>query len=409
MQVKISNAAIMLLAIGLPVSATNAQDLSTEVVELRQLIIEMRDDYERRIGDLEARLDKAERDARGARRDAGEAIELAEETAINQSAGSSAPNTFNPAIGAVLNAHYADVGTGWEEIPGFQPAGEIGTGGSGFSLGEAEFNLKANIDAQFFGNITFALAEEDGEAVVEFEEAWMQTTALPAGFSITGGRFFSEAGYLNGFHFHADDFVDRPLPYQAFYGGRHAVDGVQARWLAPTSLLFERMTRHRLAHGRYSLKSVAISATAVAGNSALLTSALMRKSVPAARTASQPSPVTATLRSWTSSGSGRREVTGTFATSRSRASTSVARKTACSTVFPTTATRRVGTCRVCGSLRSCGAWACDTTLSMPTTGPPWTAPNSRRQRTAHAGRAPCSTGRRASSAGCGCNTRTTGC
>jgi hypothetical protein len=242
MQVKISNAAIMLLAIGLPVSATNAQDLSTEVVELRQLIIEMRDDYERRIGDLEARLDKAERDARGARRDAGEAIELAEETAINQSAGSSAPNTFNPAIGAVLNAHYADVGTGWEEIPGFQPAGEIGTGGSGFSLGEAEFNLKANIDARFFGNITFALAEEDGEAVVEFEEAWMQTTALPAGFSITGGRFFSEAGYLNGFHFHADDFVDRPLPYQAFYGGRHAVDGVQARWLAPTSLLRRQAT-----------------------------------------------------------------------------------------------------------------------------------------------------------------------
>jgi hypothetical protein len=188
MQVKISNAAIMLLAIGLPVSATSAQDLSEEVVELRQLIVEMRDDYERRIGDLEARLDKAERDARGARRDAGEAVELAEETAINQSAGSSAPNTFNPAIGAVLNAHYADVGTGWEEIPGFQPAGEIGTGGSGFSLGEAEFNLKANIDARFFGNITFALAEEDGEAVVEFEEAWMQTTALPAGFTITPQR-----------------------------------------------------------------------------------------------------------------------------------------------------------------------------------------------------------------------------
>jgi hypothetical protein len=139
----------------------------------------------------------------------------------------------------VLNAHFADVGPGWEEIPGFQPAGEIGTGGSGFSIGEAEINMKANVDARFFGNITFALAEEDGEAVVEFEEAWLQTTALPAGFSIIGGRFFSEAGYLNDFHFHADDFVDRPLPYQAFYGGRYAVDGVQARWLAPTTLLFE--------------------------------------------------------------------------------------------------------------------------------------------------------------------------
>lgn len=239
MQVKISNAAIMLLAFGLPVSAASAQNTSEEVVELRQMIIEMRDNYERRIGELEARLDKAERDARGARRDAGEAIELAEQTAIEQSSGSSSPNTFNPAIGAVLNAHFADVGPGWEEIPGFQPAGEIGTGGSGFSIGEAEINMKANVDARFFGNITFALAEEDGEAVVEFEEAWLQTTALPAGFSIIGGRFFSEAGYLNDFHFHADDFVDRPLPYQAFYGGRYAVDGVQARWLAPTTLLFE--------------------------------------------------------------------------------------------------------------------------------------------------------------------------
>ena len=90
MQVKISNAAIMLLAIGLPVAAANGQDLSEDVVELRQLILEMRDDYERRIGELEARLDEAERDARGAERKAGEAIELAEETAIGQSAGSSA-------------------------------------------------------------------------------------------------------------------------------------------------------------------------------------------------------------------------------------------------------------------------------------------------------------------------------
>ena len=239
MQVKISNAAIVLLAIGLPVSATGAQDLSEEVVELRQMIVEIRDNYERRIGELEARIDKAERDARGARRKAGEAIELAEESAIGQSSSSSAPNTFNPAIGAILTGHYADVGPGWGEIPGFQPAGEIGTGSSGFSLSEAEINMKANVDAKYFGNLTFALHEEDGAAELELEEAWMQTTDLPAGLSLTGGRFFSEAGYLNDFHFHADDFVDRPLPYQAFFGGRYAVDGLQVRWLAPTSLLFE--------------------------------------------------------------------------------------------------------------------------------------------------------------------------
>jgi len=239
MQVKISNAAFMLLAIGLPVTAASAQDISEEVVELRQLIVEMRDDYEQRISDLEQRLDKAESDAQGARREAGEAFELAEEVAIDQSSGSSSPNTFNPAIGAVLNGGFADTGTGWDAIPGFQPGGESGTGETGFSPGELEINLNSNVDTRFFGNVTFALADDAGEVEIEFEEAWIQTISLPYGLSVTGGRFFSEAGYLNDFHFHADDFVDRPLPYQAFYGGRYAVDGIQARWVAPTSLLFE--------------------------------------------------------------------------------------------------------------------------------------------------------------------------
>jgi len=237
--VKISTTAIVLLAIGLPAAAANAQASGDEVAELRQMIIEMRDDYERRIGELEARLDTAEREARAAKRDAGEAFELAEEASIRQASSTSAPNTFNPSVGAVLDGGFADVGGGWEEIPGFQPAGEIGTGESGFSPGEVEINLKANVDARYYGNVTFALASEDGEVEVEFEEAWVQTTALPAGFTVMGGRFFSEAGYLNDFHFHADDFVDRPLPYQAFYGGRYTVDGIQARWVAPTSLLFE--------------------------------------------------------------------------------------------------------------------------------------------------------------------------
>jgi hypothetical protein len=146
--VRISTAAIVLLAIGLPATAANAQVSGDEVAELRQMIIEMRNDYERRISELEARLDVAERDARGAKRDAGEAFELAEETAIQQSSGSSAPNTFNPSIGAVLDGGFADVGGGWEEIPGFQPAGEIGTGESGFSPGEVEINLKASVDCR---------------------------------------------------------------------------------------------------------------------------------------------------------------------------------------------------------------------------------------------------------------------
>ncbi|MDH3439325.1 MAG: hypothetical protein OEM63_01140, partial [Gammaproteobacteria bacterium] len=100
-------------------------------------------------------------------------------------------------------------------------------------------NLKANVDSKYFGNMTIGLHEDEGAIEVELEEVWLQTTDLPLGLSVTGGRFFSAAGYLNSFHFHADDFADRPLPYQAFYGGRYSIDGVQARWIAPTNLFLE--------------------------------------------------------------------------------------------------------------------------------------------------------------------------
>ena len=87
--------------------------------------------------------------------------------------------------------------------------------------------------------MTVGIHEDDGEVEIGIEEAWMQTTDMPLGLTVTGGRFFSATGYLNSFHFHADDFADRPLPYQAFLGGRYAVDGIQARWIAPTDLFFE--------------------------------------------------------------------------------------------------------------------------------------------------------------------------
>ena len=230
---------VLVLLIGTFLSTANAQDLASEVAELRQLLSAVQQDYQTRISELEIRLERAELMASDAQRDATEAFEIAEQTAIDQSSGTSAANTFNPSLGAVLSGRYASIDQGWDEIPGFQPAGEIGTGRSGFALGEAEFNLKANVDDRYFGNLTLAIHDHGGEVEVELEEAWLQSTGLAAGTTVGGGRFFSAVGYLNSFHRHADDFVDRPLPYQAFYGGQYVVDGVQLRWIAPTSLLFE--------------------------------------------------------------------------------------------------------------------------------------------------------------------------
>lgn len=209
------------------------------ITDLRQEIQELRLAYEARIDALEARIVLAERASKQARSSAVEAREMAEETAIGTTTGDSSANVFNPAIGAVLVARAADIDRNWETIPGFIPGGELGPGKSGFSLGESEINLKASIDDLFYGNMTLALEDEGGETEVAIEEAWFETAALPAGLTIRAGRQFSGIGNLNSFHRHADAFIDRPLPYQAFLGGQYIADGMQARWVAPTNLFLE--------------------------------------------------------------------------------------------------------------------------------------------------------------------------
>ena len=228
---------VLLLAVAPPDPAHAAQ--REDIDDLRQLLEDLRTDYEARISALEARLAEAEHATRKAERAAEEAFEVAEDAAIASSSGPAAANVFNPAIGAVLVGRWADIDRGWESIPGFSAGGELGPGTSGFSLGESEINFKAAIDTRFFGNLTLALEDEDGETEVAVEEAWIQTLGLPRGLTATAGRYFSGIGYLNTFHRHADDFADRPLPYQAFFGGQYIPDGAQLRWVASTALFLE--------------------------------------------------------------------------------------------------------------------------------------------------------------------------
>lgn len=151
-------------------------------------------------------------------------------------------NAFNPALSVILNGTYGffDQDPTGYALPGFALGEEAVPGERGFSLGESEINLQSNIDDWFFGSLTAAIVNEDGETIVELEESYFQTLALPAGFTLKGGRFFSRLGYLNEQHAHADDFVDRPLVYRALFGGhQYGDDGAQLRWLAPLDVFFE--------------------------------------------------------------------------------------------------------------------------------------------------------------------------
>jgi len=106
----------------------------------------------------------------------------------------------------------------------------------GFNLGESELGISANIDPDYRGVATLALAPAGGVTV---ENAFVQTSALGNGLNLKLGRYFSGLGYLNEQHAHAWDFVDQPLVYATLWNNQLGEDGVQVKWLAPTDTFIE--------------------------------------------------------------------------------------------------------------------------------------------------------------------------
>jgi len=147
-------------------------------------------------------------------------------------------SSFNPAIGVVLDGRFAAFENvpNFYSIPGIQFPAAAGLGPVGFGIGESEINFSANVDSVLYGQLTVAL---DGMGAASVEEAFFETLALPFGFTLKGGRFFSGFGYLNAVHRHAWDFADAALPYRAFLSNQYRDDGVQVRWVAPFPFFLE--------------------------------------------------------------------------------------------------------------------------------------------------------------------------
>lgn len=154
-------------------------------------------------------------------------------------AGAGSPSSaFNPAIGLILSGTYADLSNDPNAyaIPGFALAEDSGPGERGFSIGESELAIYANVDPDWYGMFTLSMHPDNTTSV---ENAYVQTTGIGHGLTLRAGRFFSGIGYLNEQHAHKWDFVDTALPYRALLGTQYGDDGVQVRWLAPTDLFTE--------------------------------------------------------------------------------------------------------------------------------------------------------------------------
>jgi hypothetical protein len=225
-------AALLALSI-LPAVASAADDVAALRAEMQAL----KNDYNARADALETRIKQLEATA-----DAQASLAPAEPPPPEPAppaAGGGGAAAFNPAISLILGGSYTSTSRdpGDWTIGGFPPSGgEVGPGERSFNLGESELTFAANIDPYFSGVLTAAI---DGDNEIGVEEAFVRTTALPAGFTAKLGRFFSGFGYLNEVHAHAWDFVDQPLVYQALFGGQFQQNGVQVKWLAPTDLFVE--------------------------------------------------------------------------------------------------------------------------------------------------------------------------
>jgi len=232
------HAALVAAVVALGMPQLSHATVDAELQSIRDEIKQLKQNYETRIEELEKRLHDAETKAAQAEASAAQA----QTATVTASARPASESAFNPAISAVLQGTYNNFSQNPDtfQIGGFIPPGNEGLGDRGFSLGETELNIAANIDPYFRGNLTVALSSDNS---VELEEAWFQTLGLSNGFTLKGGRFFSGVGYLNEIHQHAWDFVDAPLAYQVFLGtgprGNYSDDGLQLKWIAPTDLFIE--------------------------------------------------------------------------------------------------------------------------------------------------------------------------
>ncbi len=233
-------------------------DQASDLAAIKSEIAQMQREYNARIAALQAQLKKAEAEAHAARaaaatanKTAGSAQVAAEQMAqAAQAAQEQAPetaavppppssiNSFNPGIAAALNGFYAAAtqNTKTTSIAGFALGDEAAGPPKGFSLGESEVSLAANIDPEMAGFLDFSFDRENHPTV---EEAYVRSISLPWGFTAKAGRFLSGIGYLNERHAHDWSFSDAPLPYRAFLNTQYGDDGIQLRWLAPADVFLE--------------------------------------------------------------------------------------------------------------------------------------------------------------------------
>jgi hypothetical protein len=121
----------------------------------------------------------------------------------------------------------------------------------GFTVQNLELTLSGLVDPYLRAdaNLIFQI-DEEGESLVEVEEAYLTTLALPGGLQVKAGTFFSPFGRLNPQHPHQWDFADQPVISGRLLGADGLRGpGAQLAWLLPTPFYAEATVAVQNSHG----------------------------------------------------------------------------------------------------------------------------------------------------------------
>ena len=210
-------------------AGAHAQDdtdaLRAQIEALRSAMTDMQTAYEQQVDALEQRLEQLE--ARPA---------PAPAPAVSPVAGARPPGTapFADALSYRGGDVSVDVGMNIDMAAGGSTASnailkeeESGLQGgghdpnkNGFTLQAAELVVAGAVDPYFDARATMVfLLDQEGETVVELEEAWAQTRNLPGGLQVRAGHYYTEFGRINPTHLHSWDFADQPFIITRMFGG----------------------------------------------------------------------------------------------------------------------------------------------------------------------------------------------
>jgi len=207
------------------------------IEDVRREMAEMKKNYEKRIADLEKRPS-------GEGAGSSELLKAVDELtdrldamdskigAVKASAGGGRAAYLDVSFNSLMTA---GTSTAKESVLPELEGGHHDPHKRGFTIQNTELALSGAVDPYFKGFVNMVQTiDKDGGTVVELEEAYAKTTALPAGLQVKAGQYFTDFGRLNPQHPHQWEFVDQPIVNTRMFGddGMRG-PGAQVSWLVP--------------------------------------------------------------------------------------------------------------------------------------------------------------------------------